>query len=112
MTTVKYLTALDQNTDTFGGHLFSIALIIHLLGWIAQFVGHGKYERRAPAIATNIVFAIMAPFFVLFEILSMLFAYKKAVKEDLDRHVCADIAHDRLKRGLPLPEGIKLKEQE
>ena len=111
MSGVKYLAFIDDNTNAFGGHLFTIALAIHILGWVAQFVGQGIYERRTPAIATNVLLALMAPFFVIFEILNKLIGYKKEIKQDLDRYVRADIAHDRLKRKLPLPKGIKLKEK-
>ena len=31
------------------------AFIVHVVSWIAQFLGHGLAERRAPALLDNIV---------------------------------------------------------
>ncbi|EFJ19244.1 hypothetical protein SELMODRAFT_233428 [Selaginella moellendorffii] len=37
--------------------------------WTAQFIGHGVFERRAPALLDNLVQALlMAPFFVLHDV--------------------------------------------
>ena len=37
----------------------------HVVSWLAQFVGHGVYEGRSPALLDNLFQAIfMAPFFV------------------------------------------------
>ncbi|OZJ02552.1 hypothetical protein BZG36_04502 [Bifiguratus adelaidae] len=54
-------------------HAVTIALAIHVFSWIAQFVGHGVYEKRKPKLLDNLVQAlILAPYFVLFEILFFL----------------------------------------
>lgn len=50
---------------------------LHVVGWLTQFVGHGLFEQRAPAVLTNIFFAILAPFFVTFEALNYCFGYKE-----------------------------------
>ena len=34
---------------------FNIALVVHAACWIAQFIGHGIYEGRSPALLDNIV---------------------------------------------------------
>lgn len=37
--------------------------------WVAQFVGHGVFEKRAPALLDNLFQAIfMAPLFVVIEV--------------------------------------------
>jgi uncharacterized membrane protein YGL010W len=60
-------------TSTYGATANSWAGAINIACWIAQFVGHGKFEGRAPALLDNLVQAIfLAPFFVWFEILFML----------------------------------------
>lgn len=42
----------------------------HVVSWIAQFVGHGKFEGRRPALMDSLVQAFLtAPFFVFFEYL-------------------------------------------
>jgi uncharacterized membrane protein YGL010W len=44
------------------------ALALHLVAWVAQFVGHGAFEGRAPALLDNLFDAlVMAPLFVFIE---------------------------------------------
>ena len=48
------------------------ALGIHIFSWIIQFIGHGVFEGRAPALLDNLVQAVfLAPFFVWLEFLFM-----------------------------------------
>ena len=43
----------------------SIAIGIHVVSWILQFIGHGKYECRKPALLDNMVEALfLGPLFV------------------------------------------------
>ncbi|KAI9501033.1 hypothetical protein GGI25_004239 [Coemansia spiralis] len=43
---------------------------VFVFAWIAQFIGHGVFEKRAPALLDNLVQAlVMAPFFVFLEAL-------------------------------------------
>ena len=49
------------------------AIAVEIVAWIAQFVGHGVYEGRAPALFDNLLQAfVLAPFFVFMEGLFML----------------------------------------
>lgn len=49
------------------------AWILFATGWVAQFAAHGIFEKRAPALFDNLVQAlVLAPFFVVFEFLSLL----------------------------------------
>ncbi|KAH7071358.1 hypothetical protein BKA63DRAFT_71419 [Paraphoma chrysanthemicola] len=60
----------------------TIAIAVHIVSWIAQFVGHGKYEGRKPALLDNLVQALfLAPLFVWYEVLFKLGLYKKLQKE-------------------------------
>ena len=44
------------------------ALILHVAAWIAQFIGHGAFEGRAPALLDNLAQSLlMAPLFVVLE---------------------------------------------
>ncbi|KAH8592001.1 hypothetical protein B0O99DRAFT_630926 [Bisporella sp. PMI_857] len=46
------------------------AVAVHIIAWLAQFVGHGVYEGRAPALLDNLLQAlVLAPFFVFMELL-------------------------------------------
>ncbi|KAF2459744.1 DUF962 domain-containing protein [Lineolata rhizophorae] len=68
------------------------AIGLHVASWIAQFVGHGKYEGRSPALLDNLVQALfLAPFFVWFEILFN-FGYRTELKSRLDKAVEQNLA--------------------
>uniref|UniRef100_A0A1D1YEJ7 Putative endoplasmic reticulum membrane protein C16E8.02 n=1 Tax=Anthurium amnicola TaxID=1678845 RepID=A0A1D1YEJ7_9ARAE len=54
-----------------------VVLAAQLLCWTGQFVGHGIFEGRAPALLNDSSQAIlMAPFFVLLEVLQKMFGYE------------------------------------
>ncbi|KAF3437645.1 hypothetical protein FNV43_RR20401 [Rhamnella rubrinervis] len=56
---------------------WKVALAAQLLCWTGQFIGHGVFEKRAPALLDNLVQAfLMAPFFVLLEVLQTGFGYE------------------------------------
>ncbi|KAK4263475.1 hypothetical protein QN277_028875 [Acacia crassicarpa] len=56
---------------------WKVVLVVQLVCWTGQFIGHGVFEKRAPALLDNLVQAlIMAPFFVLLEVLMSLFGYE------------------------------------
>eukprot|EP01132_Coremiostelium_polycephalum_P008418 gene8418-10337_t len=46
---------------------FSIGL--HIISWVFQFIGHGVYEGRRPALIDNIFQTLIAPFFITLEVL-------------------------------------------
>lgn len=72
--------------------------------WIAQFVGHGKFEGRAPALFDNIVQAfVLAPFFVFFEGLFAL-GYRPELKKRIDKAVEDEIRKYKEKKG-QVPNG-------
>ncbi|KAI3876466.1 hypothetical protein MKX03_030283 [Papaver bracteatum] len=48
-----------------------------LFCWTGQFIGHGVFEKRAPALFDNLTQAfLMAPFFVLLEVLQIICKYE------------------------------------
>ncbi|TMW67561.1 hypothetical protein Poli38472_011181 [Pythium oligandrum] len=54
----------------FGVSAWVIALPIHVAAWVAQFIGHGVFERRKPALLDSLDQALItAPLFVLLEAL-------------------------------------------
>ncbi|POO03505.1 hypothetical protein TorRG33x02_007100 [Trema orientale] len=56
---------------------WKVVLVAQIVCWTGQFIGHGVFEKRAPALLDNLVQAfIMAPFFVLLEALQKLFHYE------------------------------------
>ncbi|XP_065877562.1 2-hydroxy-palmitic acid dioxygenase mpo1 [Euphorbia lathyris] len=56
---------------------WKVVLAAQLFCWTGQFLGHGVFERRAPALLDNLTQAfLMAPFFVLLEVLEKAFEYE------------------------------------
>ncbi|CAK9330114.1 unnamed protein product [Citrullus colocynthis] len=54
-----------------------VVLAAQLFCWTNQFIGHGVFEKRAPALLDNLAQAfLMAPFFVVLEVLQSLFKYE------------------------------------
>ncbi|KZS98093.1 DUF962-domain-containing protein [Sistotremastrum niveocremeum HHB9708] len=72
-----------------------IAAWIHFFSWIAQFIGHGVAERRAPALLDNILQAfVLAPFFVHLETLFTL-GYNPGLHKRIQNNVGLEIAKFR-----------------
>ncbi|KAE9587448.1 hypothetical protein Lal_00031812 [Lupinus albus] len=56
---------------------WKIVLAAQLFCWTGQFIGHGVFEKRAPALLDNLAQALlMAPFFVVLEVLQSTFGYE------------------------------------
>ncbi|GAB2223887.1 hypothetical protein Droror1_Dr00004631 [Drosera rotundifolia] len=56
---------------------WKVALASQVLCWTGQFIGHGVFEKRAPALLDNLSQAfLMAPFFVLLEALEKFLEYE------------------------------------
>ncbi|KAL2003912.1 hypothetical protein VTN02DRAFT_1608 [Thermoascus thermophilus] len=86
---VNYLTSTYPPTISYW------AAGIHVVSWLAQFVGHGKFEGRAPALLDNLIQAfLLAPLFVWMEILFSL-GYRPELKSRLDKAVEEEIAKFR-----------------
>ncbi|KAG6582850.1 uncharacterized protein IUM83_17361 [Phytophthora cinnamomi] len=59
-----------EGAQALGVHSLHAALAIHATAWILQFIGHGVFERRKPALFDSLDQALItAPMFVLLEIL-------------------------------------------
>lgn len=71
---------------------FQVALGVHVVSWIAQFVGHGVFEGRAPALVDNFVQAVfLAPMFVWLEMLFKL-GYRRELQGRVEKAVLAELA--------------------
>lgn len=70
----------------------SLAVAIHVAAWIAQFVGHGVFEKRKPALLDNLLQSIHAAvFFVWLEVLFQL-GYRPSLRKELEALVVARMA--------------------
>lgn len=85
-------------TSTYGPTVSYWAAGIHVVSWLAQFVGHGKFEGRAPALLDNMIQAfLLAPLFVWMEFLFSL-GYRPELKARLDKAVEEEIARFKKQR--------------
>ncbi|KAK7281767.1 hypothetical protein RIF29_10026 [Crotalaria pallida] len=56
---------------------WKVVLAAQVFCWTGQFIGHGMFEKRAPALLDNLTQAfLMAPFFVVLEILQLSVGYE------------------------------------
>lgn len=63
-----------------------------MVSWILQFIGHGKYEGRKPALLDNLVQALfLAPLFVWYEVLFKLGFYK-GLRRDVEGAIEVEVA--------------------
>ncbi|KAL8806603.1 MAG: hypothetical protein Q9182_001250 [Xanthomendoza sp. 2 TL-2023] len=95
-------------TSTYGQTANYWALGLHVASWIAQFIGHGAFEGRAPALLDNLVQAFfLAPFFVWMEFLFRL-GYRPELKRRLDSAVEKEVQkyrQSKTQRNRPIPNG-------
>ncbi|GAQ83313.1 hypothetical protein KFL_001440010 [Klebsormidium nitens] len=56
---------------------WKFAMAVQIISWGAQFLGHGVFEGKRPALVDNLIQSIMmAPYFVLLESVEPLFGYE------------------------------------
>lgn len=85
----KHLTSIYSPTVNYW------AAGVHVVAWIAQFIGHGKFEGRAPALLDNLFQAVfLAPLFVWLEVLFSM-GYREELKVRVEKGVQEDIAKYR-----------------
>ncbi|RSL43139.1 hypothetical protein CEP54_015205 [Fusarium duplospermum] len=93
------LAAFCMGGAAFGNYLrqqspettFQGALALHVVCWIFQFIGHGKFEGRAPALLDNLIQAIfLAPMFVWLEMLFKL-GYRPELQARVNKKVQVEI---------------------
>ena len=86
-------------TTTYGATANYWAVGIFVSSWVAQFIGHGVFEGRAPALLDNLVQAlVLAPFFVWMEILFSI-GYRPELKSRIDSAVEMEVEKYRKSRG-------------
>jgi len=86
-------------TSTYGATANYWAGAINIACWIAQFIGHGVFEGRAPALLDNLVQALfLAPFFVWFEILFAL-GYRPELKGRVNQAVEKELQKIKSNKG-------------
>lgn len=82
-----------QATSTYGaGNAAKITGALEAASWILQFIGHGKYEGRAPAFMENFGHSFLtAPFFIWLDILFRL-GYRPELRQRVEASVQKNVA--------------------
>ncbi|KAI1435011.1 DUF962 domain-containing protein [Xylaria sp. CBS 124048] len=84
-----------------------VAAGVHVASWLLQFVGHGAFEGRAPALLDNLVQAVfLAPLFVWLEFLFK-FGYRRELQGRVEKAVKAEIAKFRSRKAAPAEKNGK-----
>ncbi|TVY19945.1 putative endoplasmic reticulum membrane protein, partial [Lachnellula arida] len=78
-------------TNTYTSSANTVGIAVEIFAWVAQFIGHGVYEHRAPALLDNLVQAlVLAPFFVFMEGLFK-FGYRPELQKRVNEAVEKEI---------------------
>ncbi|TVY27729.1 putative endoplasmic reticulum membrane protein, partial [Lachnellula hyalina] len=78
-------------TSTYTASANTVGISVEICAWVAQFIGHGVYEHRAPALLDNLVQAlVLAPFFVFMEGLFK-FGYRPELQKRVNEAVEKEI---------------------
>ncbi|EGC34460.1 hypothetical protein DICPUDRAFT_55807 [Dictyostelium purpureum] len=77
-------------------------IIIHILSWVSQFVGHGVFEGRRPALLDNLFQVFIAPFFVTLEVIFM-FGFFNRTRIEVEHKIKQNIALANAKQGKKIP---------
>ncbi|KAK7924601.1 hypothetical protein PG985_006655 [Apiospora marii] len=76
-----------------------VAIATHIVCWLLQFVGHGAFEGRAPALLDNLFQAIfLAPLFVWLELLFKV-GYRRELQHRVEKEVKTEIAKFKAQKG-------------
>ncbi len=65
--TVLLVTAIQVNANLSTGVAWGIAGGLFVASWIVQFIGHGVWEKRRPALVDNVFQIFVAPMFIISE---------------------------------------------
>ena len=76
-----------EHDEYYGLGQFWFMGLVNIVSWIMQFIGHGLFEKRSPAITTNILFGLLAPFFITFELMNGVFGFQEGQSMQKLKHL-------------------------
>jgi len=89
------LMLLSATAFSYRQDAMARAGVLHGISWVAQFLGHGLAEKRAPALLDNLLGAVvLAPFFAHLEILFEL-GYKPEFRKRINNEIGKEIIRVR-----------------
>lgn len=80
--TLLMISAIELNNALGAGDAAIVAGIVFVASWVFQFLGHGVWEKRRPALFDNLFQTLVAPSFVIAEV-----AFGLGLKKDLEAKV-------------------------
>lgn len=80
--TILLVTAIQLNAAVAPGTAALIAAGVFVGSWVFQFLGHGVWEKRRPALMDNLLQVFIAPMFLVAET-----AFSMGFKKDLEERV-------------------------
>jgi len=84
-----------------------IALTVNIVSWVAQFIGHGLFEKRSPALFDNLFQAVfLAPLFVWLELLFAL-GYRSELKARVAKATDKELAKLRAAQANGTTKAVK-----
>lgn len=87
---ILYFYTKQINCEILGLSYIHSIILLHIFAWIIQFIGHGVFEKRKPALMDNPILMFNAPVFVLIEILYWL-GYRNGEINETFKYIDADI---------------------
>jgi uncharacterized membrane protein YGL010W len=100
------------NQFTAGGastEAIYIASGLFVASWIAQFIGHGVFEKRAPALLDNLFQAlVLAPLFVWLEIL-FYFGYRPELQKRVKKMAQKEISKMKSQKQIKAKKAVNGK---
>ncbi len=80
--TLLMVSAIELNVAVGARNGAIIAGVVFVASWVFQFIGHGVWEKRRPALVDNLFQVLVAPSFLVAEA-----AFGMGLKKDLEKEV-------------------------
>ncbi|KAI7832827.1 hypothetical protein BC939DRAFT_482720 [Gamsiella multidivaricata] len=91
------LAKLATEFNTTRADATKVVTLVQIVAWIAQLIGHGVYEKRAPKLQDNLMQAlVLTPYLMVYEVL-LAAGYRPKLKAELAKLVETDIREFRAK---------------
>lgn len=80
---------LEKNILTDSNFIL-VCFLIQVVAWGVQFIGHGVFERKRPALLDNLLQVFIAPIFVMLEYLFLL-GFCKDLQQEIKKKILARV---------------------
>lgn len=84
--TLLLVAAIALNDALSAAQSLTVAGALFVASWVFQFVGHGVWEKRRPALADNLFQVFVAPLFLISET-AFAIGWKKDLEHEVDERM-------------------------